>query len=460
MVKLKHQYQCYECGNEVAKWAGQCPECMAWNSLQEVLVEKKTPNNNRFKENLGEKSKVSFLSEVDKKGEIREKIGISELDRVLGGGLVKGSVILIGGDPGIGKSTLLLQTLDSVNKHTNFKSLYVTGEESAQQVSLRGARLRLSLGKLKILTENHLEYIISILDKEKPNLVVIDSIQTVYSDMLQSAPGSVSQIKECAAQLVNFAKNTNMILFLVGHVTKEGVLAGPRVLEHMVDTVLYFENNDNSRFRMVRSIKNRFGAVNELGIFDMTDKGLREVTNPSAIFLSRYEVNVPGSAIMVTREGTRPLLVEVQALVDASYLANPRRVALGIEQNRLAMLLAVLHRHLGISMSNHDVFANVVGGVRVSETAIDLPLLMTIISSFNNKSLANDTIIFGEVGLSGEVRPVQNGMERLNEAIKHGFKKALIPKANKPKTDLKEIKLFPIEHLSQIVGITEHITNS
>ena len=331
--------------------------------------------------------------------------------------------------------------------------MYVTGEESAQQVGLRGKRLGLSMGSLQILTENHLERIIKVTSKEQPKVIVIDSIQTVYSDMLQSAPGSVAQVRECAAQLVRFAKQTNMALFLVGHVTKEGSLAGPRVLEHMVDTVLYFEGDSSSRFRVVRSIKNRYGAVNELGIFAMTDKGLREVTNPSAIFLSRYDDHVPGSAIMVTREGTRPLLVEVQALVDQSHLGNPRRVALGLEQNRLAMLLAVLHRHASLSMGDQDVFANVVGGVRISETAIDLPLLMAIVSSYKNKPLPNDMIMFGEVGLSGEIRPVQNGIERLNEAAKHGFKQSLIPEANKPKATVKGMTVQPVKHLSQVMDV-------
>ena len=455
MAKFKHKYQCNECGAEAPKWVGQCPECMAWNTLQEVVVEKTAANTSRFREHLSGPSEVCILSEVDKEDESREQTGISELDRVLGGGLVKGSVTLIGGDPGIGKSTLLLQTLSSLSTHTKINSLYVTGEESAQQVGLRGSRLGLPLDSIKILTENHLEHIIAVASKEKPNVIVIDSIQTIYSDMLQSAPGAVAQVRECAAQLVRFAKQTNMALFLVGHVTKEGSLAGPRVLEHMVDTVLYFEGDSSSRFRVVRSIKNRFGAVNELGIFAMTDKGLREVTNPSAIFLSRYDEHVPGSAIMVTREGTRPLLVEVQALVDQSHLSNPRRVALGLEQNRLAMLLAVLHRHASLSMGDQDVFANVVGGVRVSETAIDLPLLLAIVSSFKNKPLPNDMVMFGEVGLSGEIRPVQNGMERLNESAKHGFKQALIPDANKPKETIKGMTVHTVKHLSQVMDVLE-----
>lgn len=453
MAKAKVLFQCNECGASAPKWVGQCPECMAWNTLQEVLVEKKAANTGRFREHLAGPSEVCLLSDMEKEDEPREQTGIEELDRVLGGGLVRGSVTLIGGDPGIGKSTLLLQALSSLDSNANLPCLYVTGEESAQQVGLRGKRLDLPLGSLRILTENHLERIISVASKEQPKVIVIDSIQTVYSELLQSAPGAVAQVRECAAQLVRFAKQTHMALFLVGHVTKEGSLAGPRVLEHMVDTVLYFEGDSSSRFRVVRAIKNRYGAVNELGIFAMTDKGLREVTNPSAIFLSRYDDHVAGSTIMVTREGTRPLLVEVQALVDQSHLGNPRRVALGLEQNRLAMLLAVLHRHASLSMGDQDVFANVVGGMRIAETAIDLPLLMAIVSSYKNKPLPNDMIMFGEVGLSGEIRPVQNGIERLNEAAKHGFKQALIPEANKPKTSIKGITTQPVKHLSQVMDV-------
>lgn len=456
MVKAKIQFQCNECGAETPKWVGQCPECMAWNTLQESIVEKKSAaNTNRFREHLAGPAEVCSLDDVEATETPRQETGLAELDRVMGGGLVNASVTLIGGDPGIGKSTLLLQTLACLDNASGVPSLYVTGEESVQQVGLRGRRLGLSLGGLRILTENHLERILSVATKEKARVIVIDSIQTVYSDMLQSAPGSVAQVRECAAQLVRFAKQTDTAMFLVGHVTKEGALAGPRVLEHMVDTVLYFEGDSSSRYRVVRTVKNRYGAVNELGIFAMTDKGLREVSNPSAIFLSRHDDQVSGSAIMVTREGTRPMLVEVQALVDQSHLGNPRRVALGLEQNRLAMLLAVLHRHVGISMSDQDVFTNVVGGVRISETAIDLPLLMAIVSSFKNKPLPQDMVMFGEVGLSGEIRPVQNGMERLNEAVKHGFKQSLIAEANKPKNAIKEMKTHTVKHLSQVMDILD-----
>ena len=453
MAKTRTQYQCSECGAVTPKWAGQCPECNAWNSLQEVIIEKPSANANRFKEHLAGPSEVCSLADLDSEEEARTLTGIAELDRVLGGGLVKGSVTLIGGDPGIGKSTLLLQMLSSLETKAKLSSLYVTGEESVQQVGLRGKRLGLPLSGLRVLTENHLEKVIEVAGKERPDVIVIDSIQTVYSELLQSAPGAVAQVRECAAQLVRFAKQTQMSLFLVGHVTKEGALAGSRVLEHMVDTVLYFEGDNSSRFRVIRSIKNRFGAVNELGIYAMTDKGLREVNNPSAIFLSRNDEAVAGSAVMVTREGTRPLLVEVQALVDSSHLANPRRVALGLEQNRLALLLAVLHRHASLSVGDQDVFANIVGGVRVSETAVDLPLLLAIVSSFRNKPLPDDLIIFGEVGLSGEIRPVQNGLERINEASKHGFKQALIPFSNKPKETIEGISLIPVKHLSEALTI-------
>ena len=452
MAKAKVLYQCNDCGAETPKWVGQCPDCMAWNTLQETVVEKKTSaNTSRFREHLAGPSEVCSLGEVDASETPRQATGLAELDRVMGGGLVRGSVTLIGGDPGIGKSTLLLQTLSSLDKASGVPSLYVTGEESAQQVGLRGQRLGLSLDSLRILTENHLERILSVAHKEQAKVIVIDSIQTVYSEMLQSAPGAVAQVRECAAQLVRFAKQTNTALFLVGHVTKEGALAGPRVLEHMVDTVLYFEGDSGSRYRVVRTVKNRYGAVNELGIFAMTDKGLREVSNPSAIFLSRHDDHVSGSAIMVTREGTRPMLVEVQALVDQSHLGNPRRVALGLEQNRLAMLLAVLNRHVGISMGDQDVFINVVGGMRITETAADLPLLLAIVSSFKNKPLPNDMVMFGEIGLSGEIRPIQNGMERLNEAAKHGFKQALIPSANKPKELISKMDVQTVTHISQVM---------
>lgn len=388
---------------------------------------------------------VTRLADVQQDIESRHSTGIGELDRVLGGGLVEGSVVLIGGDPGIGKSTLLLQAVAAMEARV--PGLYVTGEESLAQVSSRAKRLGLQLGGLRCLTETSIERILPQLIKEKPRLVVIDSIQTMYSEQLTAAPGSVSQVRESAAKLVRFAKETGTSVFLVGHVTKEGGIAGPRVLEHMVDAVLYFEGESGSRYRLMRAFKNRFGAVNELGVFAMTEGGLREVANPSAIFLSGSREPQPGSAVMVTREGTRPLMVEVQALVDHSPLANPRRVALGLEQNRLAMLLAVMHRHGGVAVYDQDVFVNVVGGIRVQETAVDLPVLLAILSSFRNRALNTPTVAFGEVGLSGEIRPVPNGEERLREAATHGFARAIVPRANVPKKAIAGIEVIAVERL-------------
>jgi DNA repair protein RadA/Sms len=426
----KTSFSCRSCGASHNKWAGQCSDCGEWNTLEETVVVSTKKSAKRSGGYAGENSQIKSLQDVVLEADPRNSTQISELDRVLGGGLVQGSVILIGGDPGIGKSTILIQTLASMQ---TTKSLYVTGEESLQQVTLRAKRLELPLDHLRLLTETNVEQILAQAQREKPQLMVIDSIQTIYTEEVQSAPGSVSQIREATAQLVRYAKQTQTALFIVGHVTKEGTLAGPRVLEHMVDTVLYFEGNSSERYRILRAVKNRFGAVNEIGVFAMTDKGLRGVSNPSAIFLSRHEDSVPGSVIMVTREGTRPLLVEVQALVDETHGGNPKRVALGLEQNRIAMLLAVLHRHGGVSMFDQDVFANVVGGVKITETAADLPLLMAALSSFRNHPIPEDMIMFGEVGLAGEIRPVPNGEERLKEAAKHGFKKAIVPKANMPR---------------------------
>jgi DNA repair protein RadA/Sms len=392
---------------------------------------------------------VQNLGDVQPGQESRLPVGLDELDRVLGGGLVAGSVVLIGGDPGIGKSTLLLQALAAFTGQ--LKTLYVTGEESPEQVSLRSRRLGVVADDVRILAETSVESILKQARVETPQIMVIDSIQTLYTEVLQSAPGSVGQVRESAAQLVRFAKQTGTALFLVGHVTKEGTLAGPRVLEHMVDTVLYFEGDSGGRYRIIRAIKNRFGAVNELGVFAMTDKGLREVRNPSSIFLSRHEQPVAGSVIMVTMEGTRPLLVEVQALVDDSQLSSPRRVTLGLEQNRLAMLLAVQHRHGGVLMSDQDVFVNVVGGVRVSETAADLPVLLAVLSSFRNRSVPNDLVIFGEVGLAGEIRPVPNGQERLREAAKLGFRRALIPAANAPKGTTDGLEVHAVSRYADVL---------
>jgi len=451
MAREKINYSCKECGAVSPKWAGQCGDCGAWNSLSEVVINKPATHP-RFVSYSGDKSgeQIERLSEVACTDEQRTPTGLQELDRVLGGGLVPGSVTLIGGDPGIGKSTLLLQSLTKLS--TDCAVLYVTGEESKQQVSMRAHRLGLPGDDLQLLTETSVEKMLGVAGKIRPQIMAVDSIQTVFTDAIQSAPGSVSQVRESAAQLVRYAKQTNTSLFLVGHVTKEGTLAGPRVLEHMVDTVLYFEGESSSRYRVIRAIKNRFGAVNELGVFAMTEKGLREVSNPSAIFLSRHDEPVPGSIILVTWEGSRPMLVEVQALVDESHMANPKRVTLGLEQNRLSMLLAVLHRHGGVAMYDQDVFANVVGGVRVSETASDLPVLLSILSSFRDRNLPQELISFGEVGLAGEIRPVPNGQERLREAAKHGFKKAIVPAANVNKKDkIEGLEIIPVHRLSEAI---------
>jgi len=445
----KAAYVCRECGANSPKWLGQCPNCGEWNTLEEFVTAPKTSQSQgRFGGYAGTAApNVCFLNAVEAVEEMRHASGLSELDRVLGGGLVTGSVVLIGGDPGIGKSTLLLQTLSAISQQETNLPLYVTGEESPQQVSLRAQRLGLEVSQVKLLTETQVEQILQTAIQEKPKVMVVDSIQTVYTNTLQSAPGSVVQVRESTAQLVRFAKQTNTTVFLVGHVTKEGALAGPRVLEHMVDTVLYFEGDSGSRYRVIRAIKNRFGAVNELGVFAMTDKGLREVNNPSAIFLSRHEEEVSGSVIMVTREGSRPLLVEVQALVDESHMPNPRRVTVGLDQNRLAMLLAVLSRHGGVITYDQDVFVNVVGGVKINETGADLAILIAVLSSLRNVTIPKDLVIFGEVGLAGEIRPVPNGLERLKEAAKHGFKRAIVPKANLGKTKLDDIEIVPVMRL-------------
>jgi len=450
MAKIKSVYVCTECGAQASKWAGQCADCSAWNCMIEQQAER-TPAANvhpRFAGYSGSRSQIQKLSEVEQQTELKTLTGIKELDRVLGDGLVHGAVIMLGGDPGIGKSTLLLQAIAALSE--TLSCLYITGEESLYQVSMRAQRLDLHLERLQLLAETCVERILETAREEKPSVLVIDSIQTMYTETLQSAPGAVAQVRESAAMLVRYAKQTNTAIFLVGHVTKEGTLAGPRVLEHMVDTVLYFEGEASSSFRAVRAIKNRFGAVNELGMFAMTEKGLRAVTNPSAMFLSRHPEPVPGSVVMVTREGTRPLLVEVQALVDESHLANPRRVSIGLEHNRLAMLLAVLHRHGGIATFDQDVFVNVVGGVRVTETAADLPVIMAVLSSLRNRPLDNATIAFGEVGLSGEIRPVQSGLDRLKEAAKHGLKRAIVPKANAPKPGaIDGLEVIAVERLNQ-----------
>lgn len=453
MAKIKHQYTCSRCGCVHSKWAGQCADCGEWNTLSESLVEKAAANTSpRFSGYAGQSS-VQDMHEIQLEEEPRSATGIIELDRVLGGGLVHGSVVLMGGNPGIGKSTLLTQTLATLGE--KMRALYVTGEESLQQVTLRARRLNLGNDKFQLLTETRVERILELAKKHQPQVMVIDSIQTIYTEMLQSAPGAVAQVRESAAQLVRYAKQTNTALFLVGHVTKEGTLAGPRVLEHMVDTVLYFEGDSGERYRMIRAIKNRFGAVNELGLFAMTEQGLKAVSNPSAIFLSRHEEPVAGSVITVTREGNRPLLVEVQALVDESHLANPRRVTLGLDQNRLSMLLAVLHRHGGIAMYDQDVFINIVGGVRVTETAADTAMLLSILSSFRDKPLPQKLFTFGEIGLAGEIRPVPNGQERIKEAAKHGFSHAVIPRGNMPKShDIPPgMEIIPVSRVSELLDI-------
>ncbi len=445
MTKVKTVYTCTECGGQSPKWQGQCPHCSAWNTLSEGVVERAPA---RFA-HLSQTSTVQLLGEVSAQEEPRIPTGIEELDRVLGGGLVRGAVVLIGGDPGIGKSTLLLQALALLSGHSQV--LYVSGEESAQQIALRSTRLGLDTRTLPVLAEIQLEKILAILVSQRPAVAVIDSIQTVYSEALQSAPGSVGQVRECAAQLTRFAKRSGTTVVLVGHVTKEGAIAGPRVLEHMVDSVLYFEGDTHSSFRMVRAIKNRFGAVNELGVFAMTEKGLRGVSNPSALFLSQHEQEVAGSCVLVTQEGTRPLLVEIQALVAQAHTPNPRRLSVGLEQNRLAMLLAVLHRHAGLACFDQDVFVNAVGGVRIDEPAADLAVMLAMVSSFRNQPLPRKLVVFGEVGLAGEVRPVQRGQERLKEAAKLGFTQALIPKANRPKATLNGIEVIAVDRVEDAV---------
>src|SRR5690242_12137237 len=454
MAKAKAAYVCADCGAEHSKWQGQCTECGAWNTMSEFVVQpaKSIAANPRGSyAGTSEAPKITRLATVAAEAERRDATGIAELDRVLGGGLVSGSVVLIGGDPGIGKSTLLLQMLGALGQRV--RGLYVTGEESLAQVASRGQRLGIALDGLEALAETSIERILAEAGQGKPDVLIIDSIQTIWTELLTAAPGSVSQVRECAARLVRYAKETGTCVFLVGHVTKEGGIAGPRVLEHMVDAVLYFEGEAGSRFRVLRAFKNRFGAVNELGVFAMSDKGLREVPNPSAIFLSAHAQPTAGSAVMVTREGTRPLLVEVQALVDQSSLGNPRRVALGLEQNRLAMLLAVLHRHGGAAVYDQDVFVNVVGGIRVGETAADLPVLLAVLSSFRDKPLPDKTVAFGEVGLSGEIRPVPNGEERLKEAAQHGFRRAIVPKANAPKkTRIGDLEVIAVERLCDAIA--------
>ncbi|TJZ73819.1 DNA repair protein RadA [Chitiniphilus eburneus] len=447
MSKAKTLYACQSCGATSPKWQGQCPGCGEWNTLVEAIAEPKSSG--RF-QSLAADGEIQQLSDVDAAELPRTPTGLDELDRVLGGGLVPGGVVLIGGDPGIGKSTLLLQALTRLANQR--KVLYVSGEESPQQIALRARRLQLENAPVALMAEIGLEKILAGLSRVKPEVAVIDSIQTVYTEALTSAPGSVAQVRECAAQLTRYAKRTGTTILLVGHVTKEGSLAGPRVLEHIVDAVLYFEGDTHSSFRLIRAIKNRFGAVNELGVFAMTDKGLREVSNPSALFLSQHREPVPGSCVLVTQEGSRPMLVEVQALVDDAHSPQARRLAVGMEQNRLALLLAVLHRHAGIAAFDQDVFINAVGGVRIAEPAADLAVLLAIVSSLKNRPLQDKLIVFGEVGLAGEVRPVQRGLERLREAAKLGFTHAIVPKANRPKSGIEGMTITAVERLEDAVG--------
>lgn len=453
MAKIKTAYVCTDCGAEHGQWQGQCASCKAWNTLSQISLGSSTQSPSvradfRKQGYAGAQSAVQNLSDIDLQALPRFSTSIDEMDRVLGGGLVPGSVILIGGNPGAGKSTLLLQVMCLLAAQDR-PALYVTGEESLQQVGMRAQRLQLPRDNLKLLAETNVELICKAAQEHKPQLLVVDSIQVMHSSDVPSAPGSVSQVRECAAYLIQYAKQTNTVLLLVGHVTKEGNLAGPKVLEHMIDCFVMLEGGTDNKYRILRSQKNRFGAVNELGVFAMTELGMREVKNPSAIFLARAEEDSPGSLVMVLWEGTRPLLVEIQALVDASPLGNPRRVAVGLEQNRLAMLLAVLHRHGGLYMADQDVFVNVVGGVKVSETSADLALLLAIVSSFKDRPIDKNTVVFGEVGLAGEIRPVPGGQERLQEAAKHGFTRAIVPKANVPKTKIAGLETIGVSKVEQ-----------
>ena len=450
MRKIKSSYVCSDCGASALQWFGACPSCGAAGTLTETIAER-----GAVKRIAGAAPGAVALDEVETRELERLSTGIGELDRVLGGGLVAGQVVLIGGDPGIGKSTLILQALSSMGGSS--KTLYISGEESAEQVALRARRLALDARSVRLIAEIQLERIDAALHAQRPQVAVVDSIQTLWSEALQSAPGSVAQVRECAAQLARHAKKSGTALFIIGHVTKDGAIAGPRVLEHIVDTVLYFEGDPHSSFRLVRAVKNRFGAVNELGVFAMTDRGLRAVANPSALFLSHHEKNVAGSCVLATLEGTRPLLVEIQALVDSAHTPNPRRLSVGLEQNRLAMLLAVLNRHAGIVTWEQDVFVNAVGGVRIGEPAADLAVTLAIVSSLTDKPIAAKTVVFGEIGLAGEVRPAPRGQDRLKEAAKLGFEKAIVPKANQPKAKLAGIEVIAVERVDQAVQVLRNI---
>lgn len=452
MLKTKMTFCCQSCGTCYPKWTGQCTNCGEWNTIFEESI---APSSGRYAGFAPEKASMIRMSEISSQEEIRISSGIQELDRVLGGGIVLGSAILIGGDPGIGKSTILLQAISFLSQ--TLKTLYVSGEESAQQIALRSRRLGLPEKELWLLTDNDIENILKQIQATKPKIIVIDSIQTMHTALLSSAPGSVGQVRESAMLLVNYAKQTGTALFLIGHVTKEGHLAGPRVLEHMVDTVLYFEGEQDNQYRMIRAVKNRFGAVNELGIFAMTEQGLREVNHPSAIFLSRSNKAIAGSIITATKEGSRPLLVEVQALVDESQLSNPRRLSMGLERERLSMLLAILHRQCGISTYNLDIFLNVVGGLQIIEPAADLPIIFAILSSLRNRPLPHDLITFGELGLAGEIRPVSGGQERLKEAAKHGFKTAVVPASNASKKTKLNLHVVPVQTIKEAVDYFDNL---
>ncbi len=449
MAKTKTAFVCSDCGADYAKWQGQCSACNAWNTLAQFNPGTAEGGRAGHRQGYaGARSEVTQLADIDHTELPRFASGISELDRVLGGGLVPGSVVLIGGNPGAGKSTLLLQVMCLLARQGR-QALYVTGEESPRQIGMRARRLQLPRENLNLLAETGVEQILQAASRHAPELLVVDSIQVMYSAELPSAPGSVTQVRECAAYLIQYAKQANTVLFLVGHVTKEGNLAGPKVLEHMIDCFIMLEGGNESRYRILRAHKNRFGAINELGVFAMTETGLKEVRNPSAIFLARAEEEAPGSLVVALWEGTRPLLVEIQALVDASQLGNPRRVAVGLEHNRLAMLLAVLHRHGGLFMADQDVFVNVVGGVKVTETSADLALLLAVVSSFRDRPLPKNLVVFGEIGLAGEIRPVPGGQERLREAAKHGFRHAIAPKANAPRGSIAGLKVHAVSNVSQ-----------
>jgi DNA repair protein RadA/Sms len=452
MAKKKTAYVCSDCGADHSKWQGQCAGCGAWNTLQEFVVSTTRSATSTARGGYaGAPQQLTRLDQVDLNEVPRFGSGMQELDRVLGGGLVPGSAILIGGHPGAGKSTLLLQVMCYLAGQ--MPALYVTGEESLQQVARRAKRLGLPMDRLHLLSETNVEQLTSTLQQQRPKVVVIDSIQVMHLDGIESAPGSVSQVRESAAHLTRYAKQTDTVLLLVGHVTKDGTLAGPKVLEHMIDCSIMLEGGNDSRFRTLRGIKNRFGAINELGVFAMLDSGLKEVKNPSSIFLSRGEDPAPGSVVMVVWEGTRPLLVEIQALVDDSHFGHPKRVAVGLDQNRLNLLLAAMHRHGGIHFGDQDVYVNVVGGVKVSETSADLALLLAALSSFRNQPLPQELIVFGEVGLSGEIRPVPSGQERIKEAAKHGFRRAIVPKANMPKQPIEGMQVQGVDTLQQAIEL-------